>query len=457
MSHTTFVKRSRINVPAEEVFRWHTRPGALERLIPPWTTVEVLERTGGVEDGSRVVMRMPVGPTRVRWVAEHRDYVDGAQFRDVQIEGPFSFWEHTHRVDADGARACYLEDRVEYELPYGAAGSLLGGGFVHDMLERMFTYRHRLTSQDLATHAAYRNGPLNVLVSGASGLVGSALVPFLTTGGHRVTRLSRSPHPGEAAIQWDPSAGQIDIAGLEGMDAVVHLAGENIAAGRWNEATKARISDSRRQGTQLLAASLARLTTRPRVLVSASAIGFYGDRGAELLQEDSPAGSGFLADVCREWEAATAAAVDSGIRVINLRIGVVLSAAGGALAKLLPPFQLGAGGRVGSGQQYMSWIALDDLIGVILHAISTEALRGPVNGTAPSPVTNQEFTKTLGRVLGRPTILPVPAAALRLALGEMADEMLLASQRVQPTRLEATRYSFRFPDLEGALRHTLGR
>ncbi len=456
MSRTTFVKRSRINAPAETVFRWHAQPGALERLTPPWTTVEVVERSGGIEDGSRVVMRLPVGPSRVRWVAEHRDYVDGVQFRDVQIEGPFAVWEHTHRVDADGARACYLEDRVEYELPFGVAGALFGGR-VHGMLERMFAYRHRLTAQDIATHSAYSNGPLNVLISGSTGLVGSALVPFLTTGGHRVTRLVRTPRPGEVSVQWDPASGVLDVGALGEVDTVVHLAGENIASGRWTEATKARIMESRRQGTRLLAESLARLEPRPRVLVSASAIGFYGDRGAELLQEDSAAGTGFLAEVCREWEAATAPAAQSGIRVVNLRIGVVLTAAGGALAKLLPPFRLGAGGRVGDGEQYMSWIALDDLLGVILHAIRTEGLRGPVNAAAPTPVTNQEFTKTLGRVLGRPTILPIPATAARLAFGEMADEMLLSSTRVEPVRLEATRYAFRFLDLEGALRHTLGR
>jgi uncharacterized protein (TIGR01777 family) len=244
---------------------------------------------------------------------------------------------------------------------------------------------------------------------------------------------------------------------LEGIDAVVHLAGENVAGGRWTPEVKARILESRRRGTRLLSESLAQLHSRPRVLVSASAIGFYGDRGDETLREDSEAGTGFLADVCREWEAATAAAADAGIRVVHLRIGVVLSAAGGALAKLLPPFQVGAGGRVGSGAQYMSWIALDDLLGAVLHALRTESLQGALNATAPAPVTNQEFTTVLGRVLGRPTLVPVPAVAARLAFGEMADAVLLASQRVEPARLAATRYTFRFSDLESALRHTLGR
>ena len=215
----------------------------------------------------------------------------------------------------------------------------------------------------------------------------------------------------------------------------MHLAGENIAAGRWTEATKARIKESRIRGTRLLCESVARLHRPPKVLVCASAIGYYGDRGVSVVDEDSSPGAGFLAEVCREWEAATAAARASGIRVVQLRLGVVLTAAGGALAKLLLPFQLGAGGRLGSGEQYMSWVSIDDVIGAILHVLRTDTLQGPVNAVAPHPVTNQEFTKTLGRVLMRPTLFPVPAVAARLAFGEMADEMLLASTRVAPTRL----------------------
>ena len=458
MSTDIFVRRIRIDASADEVFRWHARPGALERLTPPWTSVQVAERSGGIEDGGRVVLKIPVGPTHVRWVAEHRDYVEGRQFRDVQVEGPFARWEHTHRFEPDGPRACTLEDRIEYALPLGSAGGFIGGRFVRSMLERMFAYRHRITAQDIVTHAAYSGAPLHVVISGSTGLVGAALVPFLTTGGHRVTRLVRSPpqHPADE-VRWDPAGGSIDAARLEGVDAVVHLAGENIAAGRWTDAAKARIKESRIRGTRLLCESLARLRQPPQVLVCASAIGYYGDRGAAVVDEDSEPGRGFLADVCRAWEAATAPASAAGIRVVQLRLGVVLTAAGGALAKLLLPFQLGAGGRLGSGEQYMSWIALDDLIGAILHSMRTETLQGAVNAVAPQPVTNLEFTKTLGRVLSRPTLFPVPAAAVRLAFGEMADEMLLAGARVAPARLTATHYTFRYPDLEAALRHTLGK
>ncbi len=299
---------------------------------------------------------------------------------------------------------------------------------------------------------------MKILVSGASGLIGSALVPVLTASGHDVIRLVRSqPAAGEAAVRWDPEAGTLDAAGLEGLDAVVHLAGENLAEGRWTAEKKRRIRESRVKGTRLLCEALAGLARPPRVLVSASAVGYYGDRGDELLTEESPPGSGFLAAVARDWEAAAEPARRAGIRVVHPRMGPVLTPAGGVLAKMLPPFQAGLGGRVGSGRQYVSWIAVDDLLDAMLHLLATEALRGPVNMVAPRPVTNAEFAATLGRVLGRPAVLAVPAFAARLALGEMADEVLLASARVTPVRLAASGYRFRYPELEGALRHLLGR
>jgi uncharacterized protein (TIGR01777 family) len=299
---------------------------------------------------------------------------------------------------------------------------------------------------------------MRVLVTGSSGLVGSALVPFLNSGGHRVTRLVRSkPRAAEAYALWDPEAGTIDASSLEGLDAVVHLAGESIAAGRWTAARKARILESRVKGTNLLTGTLAGLSQPPKVLVSASAVGFYGDRGEEVLREESSSGSGFLAEVCRQWEAATAPAAQVGIRVVHLRFGMILSAKGGALQKLLLPFRFGLGGRLGSGRQFMSWVALDDIVGAIHHALTTEELQGPVNAVSPTAVRNAEFTRTLGRVLRRPAVFPLPAFAARLAFGQMADELLLASQRVEPARLLASSYQFRFPELEAALKHLLGK
>jgi hypothetical protein len=297
---------------------------------------------------------------------------------------------------------------------------------------------------------------VKVLVTGSTGLVGSALVPFLAGGGSEVVRLVRSGSSAQGpTFSWDPEAGRIDFADLEGFDGVVHLAGDNIASGRWNRARKERIRRSRVEGTRLLCEALARLSRPPRVLVCASAIGYYGSRGDKILREESEPGSDFLAEVCRAWEAAAEPASRKGIRVVHLRFGVILSSSGGPLARMLLPFRLGAGGIVGSGGQYMSWISLDDAVGAIHHALATEALRGAANAVAPEPVTNREFTRTLGAVLGRPTLFPMPAFALRLALGEMADALLLSSARVEPARLLATGYRFRHPDLETAFRHLL--
>lgn len=296
----------------------------------------------------------------------------------------------------------------------------------------------------------------DVAITGASGLVGAALTASLTTSGRRVLRITRN----ESAVSddtaaWDPQRGFAAPDRLNGVRAVVHLAGENIGDSRWTEAKKRRIRDSRVQGTATLCRSLAALEEKPEVLVCASAIGFYGDRGDEILEETSAAGTGFLPEVCQEWEAATEAAAGAGIRVVHARFGVILSSEGGALKSMLLPFKMGAGGKIGSGRQYWSWIALDDVVGAIRHSIEAAGLAGPVNVVSPQPATNAEFTKVLGQVLHRPTVLPMPAFAARMALGEMANDLLLASARVLPKKLQASGYEFRFTDLAAALRHEL--
>ena len=295
---------------------------------------------------------------------------------------------------------------------------------------------------------------MRIAVTGASGLIGGALVSTLAAEGHEVLRLVRREPRAGGEVHWDPETRSIDASALEGLDAVVHLAGENIAEGRWTAARKARLRSSRVGPTRFIAETLAGLARKPKVLVSASAIGYYGDRGDTWLGEAEPPAGDFLGRLSVEWEAAAGPAAQAGIRVVHPRTGIVLSPTGGALGKMLLPFRLGIGGVIGSGAQYFSWIALDDVVGAIRHLLECFDLAGPVNVAAPAPVTNAEFTKALGRVLGRPTVLPVPTMALRVALGEMADAVL-ASARVRPERLLATGYRFRFPELDGALRHVL--
>jgi uncharacterized protein (TIGR01777 family) len=296
---------------------------------------------------------------------------------------------------------------------------------------------------------------MKILVTGSTGLVGSVLVPSLRSKGHEVLRAVRSSPKGADEIQWDPERGTIDVAKLVNLDAAVHLAGESVADGRWSDEKKRRILDSRVKGTRLLSETLARLNPKPGVLVSASAIGYYGSRGSEVMTEESTTGEGFLASVSRQWESSTSAAAEAGIRVVSLRIGIVLSVKGGALGKMLPPFKLGLGGKVGDGKQFMSWIAVEDVVGIIEHALEDKSLSGPVNTVAPSPVTNAEFTKALGQAISRPTIFPLPAFAARLAFGEMADETLLSSTRVLPERLTKSGYKFQFSQLDVALRNAL--
>jgi len=295
---------------------------------------------------------------------------------------------------------------------------------------------------------------MKILISGSTGLIGSSLSTFLINNNHRVARLVRRVPSGDDEIGWNPASGTLDASALEGIDAVVNLAGESIAA-RWTAEKKRRIQESRVQGTRLLAQSMAHLSNPPKVMVSVSAIGYYGDRGEEQLTETSSLGKGFLPDLCREWENAATAASGKRTRVVIPRIGMVLSAKGGALGLMLPVFQLGIGGRIGSGRQYMSWISIDDLVSVINYAITCESLQGPVNAVSPNPVTNQRFAKTLGHVLSRPALFSLPAFVARLALGQMADEALLSSARVWPARLTESGYRFAFPELEGALRHIL--
>ena len=460
-----FVRRTEMPCSADELFAWHLRPGAFARLSPPWERVEVEHWEPPTAIGKQAIIRMRLAPlVWRRWYAEYRECEPGRLFRDVQVSGPFAQFDHRHKMLPVESNSSILEDQIEYEPPLGKLGQLVAGRFVRRNLENLFAYRHRVTLDDLEAHAQAAGGPQHVLVTGSTGLVGSTLVSMLTSGGHQVTRLSRKPFTcDEPVLTWEDLAARATddakhpAAAARPFDAVVHLAGENIAARRWSSAQKERIRDSRVAGTRRIAEWAARLPQPPKTLICASAIGVYGNRGDELLSENSSFGDDFLAHVGREWEDAAQPAREAGIRVVHLRFGVILSTRGGALAKMWLPFWLGGGGRIGSGRQYMSWVAIDDAVGAIHHALVHPTLAGAVNVVAPSPVTNATFTRVLGQVMRRPTIFPMPGFAARLAFGEMADALLLSSQRVVPERLAAAGYRFRYLELDEALRFQLGR
>ena len=452
-----FVQSVVLPFPAKEVYGWHLRPGAFERLIPPWEDLRPSSRLEGIREGSLVRFTLRKGPLHLSWEAHHRDFIEGRQFVDEQVRGPFPSWVHTHGFRECGEGACEMEDRIAYTLPFGPVGRLLGGAMLRRNLARLFAFRHRRTVQDLARHGRFAaQGHQRIALTGSSGLVGGSLRAYLSGAGHEVLPMvRRGAGPGE--IAWNPAAGALDAGALEGLDGVVHLAGENISSSRWTAEAKARIRSSRVDGTRLLCEGLAKLKRPPGVLVSASAIGWYGDCGDAAVDETALPGRGFLPEVCAGWEDATEVAREAGIRVVNLRIGVVLAAKGGALARMLMPFKLGMGGPVGAGRQVMSWIALDDLLGIIEAALSDSRLSGPVNATSPNPVTQAQFAKTLGAVLGRPAVAPLPAGLVRLAFGEMGQTLLLEGARVLPARLVAAGFPFLAPELEGALRAELGR
>lgn len=446
-------------VSARALFDWHERPGAFERLTPDWQPSRVLSRSGGITNGSRVEVEVPLlhGLMHQRMLMEHRNYTAGEHFTDVQVAGPFSRWEHTHTMVSAADGTSILEDRIDYDLPIGALGELAGCWFVRGQLEQLFEFRHQRTRSDLERHAEFADQPRRtVAITGGTGLIGSALTWLLRTGGHTVRWISRRPDAARGDIGWNPESGSLDPASLAGVDAVVHLAGANVGQ-RWTAERKREILASREQGTRAIVRAMTSMAKPPEVLISASAVGYYGDTGSILIDETSSKGVGFLADVTRAWEDETTSAAAAGIRVAIARTGVVLSPAGGALAKMLPAFWCGLGGPLGSGSQWMSWISLEDEIGALHTLLMDRTLSGIFNLTAPTPVTNAEFGRTLGSVLNRPAVLPVPGFALKLLFGEMAQGTILGGQRALPTRLQAAGFRFRYPALDNALRFALGR
>ena len=469
-----FVARLEVPAPASLLFDWHERPGAFERLTPPWQPV-ALEKTDGIRPGDQAVIRLGYGPASIRWVAEHRAYSDACrtgdgacQFTDIQVEGPFAAWRHTHWMLPRGDDASVLEDDVGYTLPLAPVSSVVAGWAARAQIERMFAYRHRVTREDVSRHAeAGRGGVerMTVAITGSTGLIGSALAAFLTGGGHTVVRLVRDRDaaardwgPQQRAVYWNVADGEIDQAALEAAapDAVVHLAGEPVYGLRYTTAKKRAIWESRTKGTMLLSRALAALPTPPRALVSASASGWYGDRGAEPLTEASGPGEGFLADVCRAWENSTAEAEAAGIRVTHPRIGLVVSPAGGLLGPLLPATLAGLGGWPGDGAAYWPWIALDDVVYALAFLLRDGAPGGAVNVSAPDPARAKPFMKVLGETVRRPVVIRAPKPLVKALGGEVASELALKSTRMLPDRLLSSGFRFAYPALDDALGHVLG-
>lgn len=481
---TEFVFTSPIPVSAADLADWHFRPGAFERLTAPWQRVALLSQDLPIVDGSRAVLELRQGPFRRRWVARHEDVRPGESFVDVQESGPFAAWRHRHRFVAAkpgssgsgsgsglaefgssgvevGSRLSSLVDEIIYRLPAEPLSRWMAGGIARREIARLFRHRHAVTRRDLERHALHHaHGSLRIAISGGTGLIGSALAAYLATAGHEIHLLTRSGASVAGArwagrIGWSVRGGTIEREKLEGLDAVIHLAGAPIAT-RWTESKKREIEESRVRGTTFLAETLAGLEHPPRVFVSASAVGWYGRVVDDRVREEGdPAGPGFLGAVATRWEAAADAARACGIRTVHPRLGVVVSARGGALAKMLPAFGAGVGGPIGSGRQWFPWISLEDVLGAIEHLLFTP-VSGPVNLTAPEAVRQAEFARALGRVLRRPAVAPLPAAIVRMLFGEMGEEALLAGVPVAPRALLASGFVFQQGALEGAFRDELG-
>ncbi len=473
-----FERAVELQASIDACFAFHERPGALSRLIPPWEAVTIRRTDNSLEPGSEVLLETGIFGMNLKWLARHEALDRPKLFIDRQVSGPFAAWRHEHRFESIGPGSTKLVDRVEYTLPFGKVGAAMGRSFIERKLNAMFDYRHRITRQDLdfaRVILSVSNDNVSqkkIAVTGSNGLIGSHVVSLLSTLGHQVIRIERSaieanrrgsadsvrlPLEGRSAtsIFWNPRHGLDCPEQLDGIDAVIHLAGKGIGDGRWTKSMKAELTRSRVEATTLLAQQLSLLAKPPKAFVSASGVGIYGHRGESIVDESEPAGDDFLGKLAWQWEQASKSLVECGTRVCIGRLGVVLTPKGGALAKMLPMFRFGLGGRLGSGKQYWSWIGHEDAASALVWLALNPRCQGPYNLAAGS-VANKEFTRVLARTLRRPAFLPVPEMVLRIAMGEMADGLLLNSTRVIGSRLLASGYPMRQIDLSQTFHELLG-
>lgn len=459
-----YTHESVVDADIDTTFQWFEHEGSFRRLMPPWEVAEEVRADDSLEVGSQRVFRFPAPGApflKMTWVAEHTAYDPPNHFADTMVKGPFWSWNHDHNLsEVDGITT--VRDEVTYQVPFGPLGNLadriLGGFLVKGRISRMFKARELRLQRDLKEHSKFSHiGRKRILVAGSSGLIGTQLVAFLDTGGHDVWRLvRREAEEGSKELSWYPDKGILNPSDIEGFDVIIHLGGAGIGDKRWNNKRKKLIINSRKDSTTLLSDTMSKLEKKPEAFIVASAIGYYGNRDDEELTEDSPPGDGFLTETVIQWESYADSARDAGIRVVNTRNGIVLSAAGGALERMLLPWKMGGGGPLAGGKQWMSWISLDDEIYAIHHLMMNSECEGAFNLTAPEPVRQKTFSKTLGKVLRRPAFAPIPGFAMKILFGELAGPLLIEGQKVIPKRIQESGYEFLHKDLESALRDSLG-
>ena len=458
-----FVHKAKFDANKKQIWDWYNSDGAFRRIMPEWEGIQPIN-AGRLVDGDETIFKVKMGPLRQKWVARHHSVVPGESFADRMIKGPFGAWNHHHEFESSSGQMTSVIDNVEYKLPLHIFTGWSAGFTVLPRMKQMFEFRSVRVANDLKQiQATAKLSRQRILVSGSTGMIGLQLCAFLEAAGHDVHRLLRpstklpSDVDSSKVVKWNDLTGEILEGDMNGFDSIIHLAGAGIGDKRWSKKRLKLIRDSRIIPTENLAKIVAGLENPPKKMLCSSAIGFYGNRGTEVLDENSSAGNDMLSDLCKDWENASNAAKDAGINVIHLRTGIVMSPLGGALAKLLLPAKMGAGGPVGGGKQMQSWISLDDEIYAIHHLMMKEDSEGVYNLTAPNPVSQKQFAKTLGKVLRRPAFAPLPGFVIKILFGQMGKKLVLEGQDVRPNRLLESGYEFTHSELESCLRSCLGK